>query len=103
MALPTTITVPTSQGVLYTPPEATTAIIAGLHVANANVSARTFTVYLRARGGTATPISAVSQSLAAGAIAIYGEELRLPSGCVLEGIASGSDVTCVITGEEKRN
>lgn len=100
MALPTTTTLPTTQGVLYAVPAGLKASIGSIHVVNQSGGARTFTVYLKPIGGTAQPISPISQALAVGAMAIYADTIALTAGCTIEGIADAASVNVVITGVE---
>lgn len=100
MALPIESNLPTSQGVIYTCPTNVVAIISTIHISNNSGSAATFTLYMRVSGGTARPISAVNQALANNGIAIAGDPIRLTAGCTIEGIASASGVSYLVTGKE---
>ena len=100
MSLPVEIAVPGAKGTLYTVPVSQQAIVTAIHIANESGAGRTFTIYVKPVGGTSRPISPLNQALAIDALAIYADDLHLPAGTLIEGVASGASVSCLITGKE---
>ena len=88
------------QTVLYNVPAGKETSVTTIHVANTSGVARTFTIYLRPLGGSARPISTLNRALDVDEIAISDDAIKMAAGCYIEGIASGSGITCVITGIE---
>jgi hypothetical protein len=102
MALPIDGTVPTSKGDLYVCPARFTSEIKSVHVSNESGVARTATLYVNLVG-TSRPITPISMALDVAALAVSEAVFNLTQGQKIEGIASGSGVTFVISGVEKRN
>lgn len=89
---------------LYTPPTGQYALVRHIHVANKDVSTRTFTIYLGATGASAggTEITGLDHSIDAGKEAdfYFPAGLMLTTSDFLVGVASSaSKLTCTITGE----
>jgi hypothetical protein len=101
MALPNDGAVPTSKGDLYVVPAGFAASVRSIHISNSSGTARTCTLYLNL-SGTSRAISAVNMALAADGVAISEAPIELFNGAKIEGVASGSGVSFVISGTEKR-
>lgn len=101
MSLPIDGTVPTSKGALYTVPTGRTASVGSIHISNGSGSSRTATVYVNF-SGTSRAITPVNMALAADAVAISEAPLELFNGASIEGVASGSGVSFVISGTVKK-
>lgn len=101
MSLPIDGTVPTSKGDLYVCPARFTAQVRVMNVSNESGAARTATLYVNLVG-TSRPITPIAMALAADALAVSEAVFDLTQGQKIEGIASGSGVTFLISGVEKR-
>ena len=101
MALPIDGAVPTSKGDLYVCPARFTAQVKCQHVSNESGSARTATLYVNLVG-TSRAITPIDMALATDAVAVSEAVFDLTQGQKIEGVASGSGVTFVISGVEKR-
>lgn len=101
MALPIDGTIPTSKGDLYVCPPRFTAQVRCMNVSNESGGARTATLYVNLIG-TSRPITPVSMALATAALAVSEAVFDLTQGQKIEGVASGSGVSFMISGVEKR-
>lgn len=98
--LPIDGTIPTSKGDLYAPGRRFAATVNSIHVSNNSGSARTATLYVNL-SGTSRAITPVDMALDDKAVAISEAILELPGGSRIEGVASGSGVTFLISGTER--
>lgn len=77
------------------------ASVSSIHISNGSGSSRTATVYVNL-SGTSRAITPVNMALAADAVAISEAPLELFNGAKIEGVASGSGVSFVISGTVKK-
>ena len=92
----------TSQFNLYTVPAGKAAIVKNIRVANTDTTARTFNLWFKLSSGTARLISPSNMSLAAGQVAVDGQEVTL--GAADQVLGDGSVVNkldYVISGIER--
>lgn len=101
MSLPIDGTVPTSKGNLYVVPAGYASSIGSIHISNSSGVARTATIYVNF-SGTSRAISPLNMALDVDAVAITEAPIELFNGAKIEGVASGSGVSFVISGTENR-
>lgn len=100
--LPIDGVLPTSKGDIYVALKDHVASVSSIHISNGSGSSRTATVYVNL-SGTSRAITPVNMALAADAVAISEAPLELFNGASIEGVASGSGVSFVISGIENKS
>ena len=101
MQLPIDGVLPTSKGDLYVSLSGHHASIGSIHISNGSGSARTATLYVNL-SGTSRAITPVDMALDTNAVAISEAPIELFNGAKIEGVASGSGVSFVISGTVKK-